>query len=427
MRGMAFSLRLLPAALLALAAAAAWAQEPPANPDAAPMTAAQKQDVLKGIQDVIDQRAFVPGVDFGKWKEFIEKRREAIDASETPIAFANEVNRALREFGFSHIRLLSPRAASQRGQTSRVGSGGQFRPRPEGGLIVGPVREGTPAHDAGLKAGDVILKVDGEAATNPDQLQGEDGAKRVLIVKTGDEPEREATLAIKRYSTVRPETLTWVDEKTAHLRIFTFSEGYDRLNIEKHLREAAKAERLILDLRNNGGGAVNNLNHLLSLLLPHESRYGSFVSRRVFDNFVTENPGKEPTLEAIGAWNPSPARTRRRSQPPFEGQIAVLINRGSASASEITAAALREVAGAKLVGSPTRGAVLASTFARLPEGFSLQHPVSDYVTIKLMRLEGNPLQPDAEVAQSAEGDAALAKAVELLKEAAQIPPASDQG
>jgi carboxyl-terminal processing protease len=94
----------------------------------------------------------------------------------------------------------------------------------------------------------------------------------------------------------------------------------------------------------------------------------------------------------------------------------VLINRGSASASEICAAALREVAGAKLIGSRTAGAVLASTYARIGD-WELQYPVTDYVTIKGLRLEGNPLQPDEEVSASGNGreDAVLAKALELLR------------
>jgi carboxyl-terminal processing protease len=411
-------LRLLAPGFVLAAAALAAAQQPPAEP----LTQEQKTEVLKGINQVIAERAFVPGVDFGAWEGFVAKRAEAIAAAQDANAFTAEINRALREFGFSHIRLLSPRAAAQRGQTSRVGSGGQFSPRQGGGLLVGPVREGTPAHDAGLKMGDVILKVNGSDAANPTQMNGEDGQEMKLVVKTGEGPEREATLKIRTYSTVRPETLSWVDDKTAHLRIFTFSNGYDRANIEKLLREAAPADRLILDLRSNGGGAVSNLNHLLSLLLPHDTAYGSFVSRRLFQDFVKANPDTEPTLNAIAEWNPSPARTRRRSQPPFQGQIAVLINRGSASASEITAAALMELAGAKLVGSRTAGAVLASTFARLPEGFSMQHPVSDYLTVKLRRLEGQPLMPDLEVAAGGEGDVALAKAAELLRELAQDPP-----
>jgi hypothetical protein len=82
------------------------------------ITAEEKEDVLKAIQRTIDQRAFVPGVDFGQWSKYVEARKADIDAATTPVAFMGQVNRAFREFGFSHIRLsfdsrrprLNPRA-----------------------------------------------------------------------------------------------------------------------------------------------------------------------------------------------------------------------------------------------------------------------------------------------------------------------------
>ena len=95
----------------------------------------------------------------------------------------------------------------------------------------------------------------------------------------------------------------------------------------------------------------------------------------------------------------------------------MLINRGSASASEICAAALRECSAAPIIGSKSAGAVLASTYARLALGWELQYPVTDYVTIKGMRLEGNPLQPDHETTSNPDSkeDVVLAKALEMLR------------
>ncbi|HTQ11379.1 MAG TPA: S41 family peptidase, partial [Fimbriimonadaceae bacterium] len=83
---------------------------------------------------------------------------------------------------------------------------------------------------------------------------------------------------------------------------------------------------------------------------------------------------------------------------PFTGQIAVLMNRGSASASEIACAALKDWRDAVLVGQKSMGAVLASVYGPLPDGFELQYPVQDYITIKGERLEGHPRVPDLDVA-----------------------------
>ena len=83
----------------------------------------------------------------------------------------------------------------------------------------------------------------------------------------------------------------------------------------------------------------------------------------------------------------------------WTGKMAVLINRGSASASEIAAAALNECVGAPLIGQKSAGAVLASVYGSLPSGFSVQYPIDDYVTIKGVRLEKSPREPDEVVEQ----------------------------
>ena len=177
------------------------------------------------------------------------------------------------------------------------------------------------------------------------------------------------------------------------LKVHSFSRGYNTEKVEKLCEGAAKAKYLVLDLRSNGGGATTNLIHLLSLLLPVETKVGVFVSRRTMQEYEKENPEAPKDVLSIANWAPRKYTTSKRKIEPFKGKIAVLINRGSASASEICAAALRECAGSPLIGGKSAGAVLASTYARLALDWEIQYPVNDYVTIKGMRLEGNPLQP----------------------------------
>jgi carboxyl-terminal processing protease len=286
------------------------------------------------------------------------------------------------------------------------------------GLKVTRVADDSPAHAAGLVVGDLITKIDGKKADKREDLEGDDGKKIQLEVKKEDGTTKQITVELKRFSTVRKETLTWIGEDTAVLRVFTFAAGYGRENIENLMKDAAKAKYLVLDLRSNGGGAVNNLNHLLSLLMPNGTSYGVFINRLMADNFKKEKPDAEMSAEAIFGWTKQRVRTRARSVKPFEGKVAVLVNRGSASASEICAASLREGVGAMVVGQPSMGAVLASVYARLPEGFSLQHPISDYITDKGVRLEKNPIKPDVEVTgvRGADGkDPVIEKAIEELK------------
>lgn len=381
------------------------------------LTKEQKETVSGAMSKTIMERAFVPGVDFSKWPEFIAKQQTALDSADDVPKFTTAMNRALRDFGFSHIRLLTPRANENRRTTQRNGIGTSVAPNPEG-LAVRSLAEEGPARAAGLEVGDLILTVNGTKAEKTDQLEGELGEKRSLEVKKSSGETVKLEVEIKRYSTVRKETLRWVDDETAVLRVFTFSNGYSQSNIEELMKEAnGKAKYLVLDLRSNGGGAVNNMGHLLSLLLPPDTEYGCFINRRLVTDWQALNPDRTIDINLIAQTARSKSKTRTIKQiPAFTGKIAVLINRGSASASEITACALREKAGAKLVGTRSAGAVLASVFGRLPEGFALQYPVSDYVSIQGRRLEANPLLPDVEVtATDATKDLTLERAIEAIK------------
>lgn len=381
-------------ALLSLALTALAQGE--ATTTAPTFTAETKAAILKGIEETVTTRAFVPGVDFAKWNEFVEKRRAEIDEAADEAAFLRVVNQALRDFGFSHIRLANPRTTAARNQTSTVGSGASVVPNEEG-LRINRVVDRGPAKDLGLEVGDVITKIDGKKPESADELNGEEGSKKKVEIKKANGEVKEVELEIKRYSTVRPETLTWVDEETAMLKVYTFSAGYGRENIEKLLGEAAKAKFLILDLRSNGGGAVNNMTHLLSLLMPNDTVLGTFINRRMADDYAAANPEAPTDAVSIAKWTDRQSKTREnRNVKPFAGKIAVLTNRGSGSASEITTLALKEQVGAISVGQRSAGAVLASTYARLPEGWSLQYPVSDYISPKGTRIEGNPIQPDVE-------------------------------
>jgi carboxyl-terminal processing protease len=381
------------------------------------MSKENKDEVLKALADVIANRAFVPGVDMSKWPEYVDKQKDALDKAEKDTDFSRAINSALRDFGVSHIRLLTPRAAESRDRVSIVSIGVMARSE-NNTLIITTVLPKSPAEEAGIKQGDVITLVDGKAPENAATLTGEEGSQIKLKLKSG-EAEKDLTLKRARVSTARPETLTWVDDETAVLRIWTFSRGYSRDNIESLMKQAnEKAKYLIVDLRSNGGGSTANLIHLLGLFIEPDKEIGTFVGKGTMKDYEKDHtPSTDPVVIAGAATNRY--KTRKEAVDPFKGKVAVLVNRGSASASEIFATGMREVRGATIVGTKSAGAVLASIFRPLPQGFQLQYPVSDYVSIKGIRLEKNPIVPDEEVTGAGQDgkDPVVEKAVERLKKA----------
>ena len=159
------------------------------------------------------------------------------------------------------------------------------------------------------------------------------------------------------------------------------------------------------------------MTHLLSLLLPTNTPIGTFVTRRTVERFVEDTKGDPNDVVSIAKWSEAKLKTTKPAVAPFAGKIAVLVNEGSGSASEIAAAALKEAAKAPLVGHPSAGAVLASIMVPLPEGFMLQYPITDYVTLGGLRLEGNGIKPDelVDTPRFNEKDLAVDKALEVLR------------
>lgn len=311
-----------------------------------------KTEILEDVKDILVNRAFVPGLDFSTFDSLVEKHKKSFDEAKSDNAFTGSVNRALREFGISHVGLRTPESARRR----------------RGGDLA----EFLQLHD------------------QPQDLL-------TLVQRRSAQDEDEA-----------PKYVEWRDNDVAVVRLRSFSSGYDRDEIEKQVREAMKARQIIVDLRSNGGGAVSNLSHLLGLFIDSEKPVGTFVNKRAHQAYVAANKDDaEADIVKIAEWYTrkfTARNPRERDFKPYSGQVAVLVNRGSASASEIFAAAMRDVAGAKIVGGNTRGAVLASVYGRLPGGYELQYPVSDYVTIKGRRLEGNPLEPDVPAAGRTTGE-----------------------
>lgn len=315
-----------------LVAAAAYPQS---------VTAAEKSEVLNKVKEILTETAFVPGVNFDKWSDFVGARQADLQEADDKRKFVFILNRTLREFGVSHISISLARPKSE-------GSGGG-------------------------------------------QLAWVQGPAKPLPV----------------------QELDWIDEKTVRFRLRTFGEEYDRKEVERLLLEAGKAESLIIDLRGNGGGAVSNLQHFLSLLLPPRTDVGTMVSRRIAKAYEEATKGDPTNGLEIAKWTDRKFRTSTMPQEPFKGKIAVLTSRASASASEICAAALREAKRSPIVGARTAGAVLVSRIIPLPQGLEIKVPTADFYTAQFHRLEGNPLEPDA-VENIRDTEACVNRAIELL-------------
>lgn len=272
----------------------------------------------------------------------------------------------------------------------------------DGYLSVISTIDDSPAQKAGLRAGDLIEKIDGEDATNwttsqaANAIRGDEGTTvKVTVVRDGKELEFEA----KRTKIDNPSVKWEVKDGIGYMRISTY--GDDTADLAQ---QAAKdfvrqhVKGVILDLRSNTGGYVDAAVGVSSLWLDK----GDTITEERSGNKVLK------VEEATGG-------NILKDVP-----TAVLIDGYTASASEITAGALRDNAGAKLVGTKSFGKGLVQEIVQLKNGDILKVTVAKWYTPSGDNINKEGLKPDKEVKMTAEqynsgDDTQRQAAEELLK------------
>jgi carboxyl-terminal processing protease len=401
--------RTLFAAALALACPAVFAQ--PVSPET-------KAKLIEQISKLISTEVYVGGVDFSKWDGYLESHRSEIDKAETSDQFAAAINRAFAEFGFSHLSVLTPRATTTQMTGQSVGIGILAETLPEG-VRVSRVLPGGPASKAGLKEGELIYLADGKPVKGPENIRGEKGTVVELEIRKPDGTEYKVTIVRDTFSVLVEDELKWIDDKTAMIVVNTFAVGYKRDQINKFFDEIKEkgAENLIIDLRSNGGGSTINLFHLAGKIMPGGTPMGKFITRGHANNWMQKHPGKDPNPVEIAKEFGLTLTATGPKDPVYTGKVVVLTSPVSASASEIFAATVLDHARGKVIGAKTAGAVLASRFAPLPEGWAMQIPLMEYVTTSGKRLEAVGVTPSVAVGmpELAQDDAVLKVAMDTLK------------
>lgn len=267
----------------------------------------------------------------------------------------------------------------------------------EGFVKVVTPMDDTPASRAGLESGDLLTAINGKpiVGLNIDDavadMRGAPGTEIIVsVLREGEDPfdvtmEREV---------IRPKSVTWktLDEDVAYFRISTFNERTTDL-LEEALSDAAseidgRPAGIILDLRNNGGGLLDQ-------------------AISVSDKFLS---GGE-VVSTIGRRPGDIARYNARKGEVFkEVPIVVLINNGSASASEIVAGALQDRGRATVLGMTSFGKGSVQTVIPLgTDRGAMRLTTSRYYTPSGRSIQATGIVPDLEVAQSRVSEEELAR------------------
>ena len=261
------------------------------------------------------------------------------------------------------------------------GIGVEVQPQPDGTILVIAPIDDTPAARAGVKPGDIIIAVDGKPLTpevadgNP--LRGAPGSKTVLTVqREGAAKPLELTVQREtiRISSVRGRML---EPGYGYLRISAFQA--DTANDFEQQLDKLQTQAggkgllgLVLDLRSNPGGLLTSAVQIADDLLEK----GGIVSTR----------GRNPVADT--SFNATPG-DRMRGAP-----VVVLVDAGSASASEVLAAALRDNQRAQVVGSRTFGKGSVQTVLPLDNGDAVKLTTARYYTPSGKSIQARGIEPD---------------------------------
>jgi carboxyl-terminal processing protease len=256
----------------------------------------------------------------------------------------------------------------------------------EGGeVVVVGLQRGSPAKVAGIDPGDRILELEGRPVSGipaeqlEARLRGAPGTKVYLKLLRHKRAAVEPTVLMRAPLAEPSVSARFVEKGIAHVRLRQFSEDTSEELIEalERLRARGSIERLVLDLRDNSGGLLEQAVRVADLWIA--------------EGIIVSTVGREERPEVERA---HPVGT----EPPYP--MAVLVNEKTASASEVVAGALQDHARATIVGTHTFGKASVQTIIELEDGSALRLTVARYLTPKGRSLEGKGLGPDVSLAEA---------------------------
>jgi carboxyl-terminal processing protease len=257
--------------------------------------------------------------------------------------------------------------------------------------VVSPI-EDTPADKAGIKSGDAILKIDGTSTDNIElmdavhKMRGEPGTKVTISVwREGFTQPRDFTMA-RAVIKIRSVKSNLLDGKVGYIRLSSFmGKSAEDFGTAMDQLESQGAESLIIDVRNNPGGLLN-------------------AAAKISGHFV---PQGKVVVSTAGRYKDKDMRFESEGDGHWDKPTVIMVNGGSASASEILAGALQDYGLAVVVGTKSFGKGSVQTILPLSDGSALRLTTAKYLTPKGRSLHGQGIDPDLVVEEEAYSKAVL--------------------
>ncbi len=339
--------------------------------------------------------------DWAKWRHKydnqIRTNEDAYVAINTMVASLND----------PYTKFLDPKEFAE--ETSSIkgslkGIGIQIAVKDGKLMVIAPI-EDTPAEKAGLQADDEILEIDGVSTKGitvdkaADKIRGKEGTQVTLLVKRKDNPPKKyiitrAEIEIKSISQKLPTDVKLPND-FCYIRLSSFISRNAATEFGTILNNNKDKKGFIIDLRSNPGGLLTNAIYISDMFLDG----GTIVSTVDRDGY------KETQRASAGVYTKKP--------------VVVLINKGSASASEIFSGAMKDNHRAVIIGEQSFGKGLVQEINKLPYESGINITIQKYLTPNGTDINKKGITPDIEVKLTEEdvknkNDLQLKKAIEVL-------------
>ena len=368
--------------------------------------AATPAELYDDVWKIVNKKYYDPtnnAQDWNKWRYRYENKlktkEDAYVAIETMLSSLND----------PYTRFLDPKEFNEETESikgSLKGIGTQIGLR-DGELVIIAPLEDSPAERAGLLADDRILEINGESTKGinidaaAEKIRGEKGTTVTLLIQRKGVPNKlysvvRDEIEVKSVSCKPPFETTKIPNDIQYIRLSSFISKNAAGEIESILNNSSGMKGFIIDLRSNPGGLLTNAIYISDMLL----KGGVIVSTVDRDSYKTT--------------------TRARYQQVTDKPIVVLINKGSASASEILSGALKDNHRATIVGEQSFGKGLVQEINKLPDEAGMNITIQRYLTPSGTDINKKGITPDVVVELTKENveakkDVQLEKAIEILE------------
>jgi len=383
------------------------------------LDAQAKEKVYSRVCDLVTRKHFDPGMNGANWEELSKGRREEILRSATDEEFEKKIQDLLNELRTSHTGFRHFKSPNIPGRHAISATFMRCNLDGERRWMFQDVHEGGPAHVAGLRPGDILLRVRDRELRPPEPpifpvgedsqyaVQKPDGKRIVGTLNVPSPRSKNHPIVVPKavLCSQMPDGIGWLK-----VTMFPGAVGIDFARMLDaafaHLKDSM---RLIVDLRGNTGGGVGGL-RLMSYLTPGKKEVGYSLTRaRKEKGYAREKLrrfGRIPSHKATLLWlalrygfidKSILVVTEGLGPQRFHGRVVILVNEHTSSAGEMVAAFAQENSLAAIIGTKTPGRLLSGSAFKAGFGYVVGLPIAAYLTWEGRLIEGKGVAPGVNV------------------------------